>query len=1061
MDFVHWDARDTTSSQVDPAGDWPIPIIATQDVACGAKLWSTAGKLRATVVVKATFYLVRGGPMRLVNPAPILLGDQHHEQSVDRSVVAPSDCALYLPRAEVLFAGHAYAPTPSPFVPIRLAVVGSRPLVDKTLHVYGERMWLEGEQMTAPVPFTRIPIRYERAFRGPPGFEENPVGMAKGPGLAVHNVIDPSDPEAPAGLGPIAPYWPPRRRLLRSLDPAVVQANRPELPDTFAWSFFHAAPPDQRCSFFEGNEWIVLEGLHPEHPRFESQLPSARARARLYSADSTSHREIGLAADTLWIDGDRSLCCVLYRGNFEVDNEGMLESMQLFAGLEMPGRTIPWPGAQRPSADAVSPPAGAAAPSPEAALAGANAVAHTPGVATPIRPPSGQYAAVTGMAVTPAPTGPFAPRVTPQPFGAVQPTLATSPSPDGAPQRGASQSLLAALASEPAAASPAEGPKGWPSAGATLASPIAVAQAVAAMQQNVAEVAIHKPPSSSAGYVRVDASWLEEGPAPSTDPLGLRPDGSEPPSPVGTATMGNTLTQPPSQLRSLLQQARAVEEQAPAATKRHIHIEDSPTVAPDTGDLARILQEAEARAAEEPEVAKKNEPLGARPSPAALRAQKTTIRGLGTSGVGGGRAAEPAEPPPTARVALENLNQGEESPTAQLPVPEVLLRLAAQPTSSPQPKLAPSVPDEQEEEAPSSLEDTSSFNDPAPPPPLPPPPVAARGDTNAPPPPTVASPSTPFPPFVSAKAPPPPIELDDDDTGRPTLSGMEAPPIAPLQLPPEVHAGEAKMDLERRIREGESLEGLDLSDLDLAGFDLSGKKLAGCRFDRTSLRKARLRGADLSGASLEGADLAEADLEDALLERTNFVSAKLSGASLRRAFLTDANLTTADVRRAALDEASGERTILCRARLDGASALGCKLDAADLTEAQVDGASFDGSLLPDLRAYEVSAEDTSFQRCMIRNARFDGAVVSRARFDHASAEDSMWDRAVLDAASFEGTKLVGASFTKASLRGATMSHSDLEDARFNRANLTGAKFVGVDLGRLTLDGADLTGIVTG
>ncbi len=29
----------------------------------------------------------------------------------------------------------------------------------------------------------------------------------------------------------------------------------------------------------------------------------------------------------------------------------------------------------------------------------------------------------------------------------------------------------------------------------------------------------------------------------------------------------------------------------------------------------------------------------------------------------------------------------------------------------------------------------------------------------------------------------------------------------------------------------------------------------------------------------------------------------------------------------------------------------------------------------DIQTYEVSAEDTSFQRCMIRNARFDGAVV--------------------------------------------------------------------------------------
>ncbi|MBL8743476.1 MAG: DUF2169 domain-containing protein, partial [Myxococcales bacterium] len=343
---------------MDQAAEWPIPIIATQDVACGVRVWSTAGKRRATVVVKATFFLVRGGPMRLVNPAPILLGDHHHDGSVDRSVHAPADVAPYLPRAEVLFSGHAYAPTPSPFVPVRLAIVGSRPLVDKTLHVFGERMWTDTEQMTAPVPFTRIPMRYERAFGGHDG-DDNPVGMAKGPGLPVYNIVDPSDPDAPAGFGPIAPYWPSRRRLLRSLDPAVLHGPEPALPDTFAWTFFHTAPADQRCSFFEGNEWLVLEGLHPEHPRFESQLPSARARARLYSLESTSHREVSLTADTLWIDGDRSMCCLLWRGNFEVEAD-TLANVQLFAGLELPGRAIPWPDgkpAQAPAGqDAVTEP---------------------------------------------------------------------------------------------------------------------------------------------------------------------------------------------------------------------------------------------------------------------------------------------------------------------------------------------------------------------------------------------------------------------------------------------------------------------------------------------------------------------------------------------------------------------------------------------------------------------------------------------------------------------------------------------------------------------------------
>ena len=44
---------------------------------------------------------------------------------------------------------------------------------------------------------------------------------------------------------------------------------------------------------------MVLEGLHPDYPRIESQLPAARARARVYGAESTGYREVGLAADTM------------------------------------------------------------------------------------------------------------------------------------------------------------------------------------------------------------------------------------------------------------------------------------------------------------------------------------------------------------------------------------------------------------------------------------------------------------------------------------------------------------------------------------------------------------------------------------------------------------------------------------------------------------------------------------------------------------------------------------------------------------------------------------------
>lgn len=935
--------------------EWPIAIISTQDVASGSRLWSAAGRTRATVILKATFYLVKGGPMQLVPPSPILLGDHHYEGSFERSVYAASDLTPYLPRAEVTFAGHAYAPKPSPSLSTRLAVVGSRPLVDKTVHVYGERMWLDEKTMTSPVPFTRIPIRYERASRGASGFDENLVGMPKGPNLAVPNFADPHDPDAPAGFGPIPPHWPARRRLLRDLDPSLIDAREPAIPDTFAWSFFHAAPTDQRCSFFEGNEWVVLEGLHADHPRLESQVPSARARARVYGSETTGYREIGLAADTMWIDGNRSLCCIVWRGNFDVDRSVPLQTIQVFAGLEMPGRWIPWPGS-------------------------------------------------TEQVPAAAPVETAQPELQPQPTQQL-PQHMNQPMPQPAAEAPGAPSTMRWGDPGPAARGPNPGSA---RVGSTLMSTLqdveqhARSAGMGAQPVQIAEAAGSEQTSSrdSVPAIPVDVSWLE---AP--DPAG---SGGIPGSMVAP-TPSTTLEAPPSELRRLIR--NTIDEDAVPTAARQVAVtraapsfNDEQTFAGSQIDVARMAQEAEARELAL-EAAAAAQPRGSRPNPPDLfRPQKTTIRGLGSN--------PSDEPPPTARAehgALDSLlakgkMQGDEQATKQLQVPDVLLQMAA----------------------------ATSTRGVAPPPPEPAPTIV-------------------------------PYDGDEDelDPGPPTLGNMEAPPFSTIaMMPPEVHQGEMRAEVERRLRSAEGLAGLDLSDVDLTGFDLSGQALAGARLDRAILRGAQLGSADLSGASLEGADLSDANLEGSRLERTNFVSAKLVGANLRGGFVTDANFTGADARRACFEGASGQRAMFCRARFDGATFVSASLDGADFTEARLDGASLEGAQLPDLRAYDVGGEGAVFSRCALPNARFDGAVLERARFDRVVGDDSMWDRAVLDGASFEGARLRGASFTRASLRSAMLSGADLAEARFNRAVLIGAQAVGVDLATVTLDGADVTGLVT-
>lgn len=984
-------------------GAWPIAIHATQDVACGVRLWSTAGRRRATVVVKSTFFLVAGGPMRLVNPAPLLLGDQHHENNAERSVVAPSDLAPYLPRAEVVLSGHAHAPSPTPHQAVRLSVVGARPLVDKTLHVFGERMWVEGDQLTAPVPFTRIPLRYERTSRGHAGYEENPVGMPRGPGLPAPNVVDPQDPDAAAGFGPVSSWWPPRLRLLRGLDGSVLDQHEPSLPDTFAWSFFHVAPPDQRCSFFEGNEWVVLEGFHPEVTRFESKLPSAVGRARIYSS-APGFTALDLSADTLWIDSDRSLCCLTWRGNFEVTADLDLTTVQIFAGLEMPGRPVPWPEpvpSERPPPPLVEPTL--------AVVAGAKISV----------PPS---------AVPETADSPIDLSAPPYP----QPTARASSGLDAM-----RVDFVQTLASTGASAVLETVVRGR--------TPARTGEHLTATPQPIPAIgnpsALGRSPDSITS-VRVDPAWLEQAEpsaphreTPTPTPL---PDGPQP-----SSGLSSTLSQAPSELRRLLEDAASSATHSASAAAV---FDDSPTFAPGSQDLDAIVREAEARASDSghevvqaparvrlpsspPEIAA---PPVRRDSSTGLRAMRTTIRGLGSER----ETSPPSEAVPTAsaqelaaKLGRESASElapfaGSDGPTMQCAVPDVLLKLAAGGAGA-----------------------TSEAS------------AGSRRRLDAPPV-AVAAAAVVGP----ATLPKPSVVIDagvgDDDLGRPTLTGMESP-ISVVGPAPMVHRGETRMEVERRMREGEPLEGLDFSNLELGGFDFSGKVLTGCKFDRANLTRCRFAGAKLGAASFRGADLEASVFDYATLEKASFAASKLDGSSFRGALMSEASFAGAEGAVAVFDAATGRQVSFARCELKRASFVGVQLDGADFTEAQCEGANFEGSLLHDLRGEELSATKANLTRATLKNAQLASADLSEATLDFTVAEDAHFEGSNLEGASLVGARLSGSDFSRATLRGASLRGAFLEEARFAGADLSRANLEGVDLTPLKMDGARLDDVVVG
>jgi uncharacterized protein YjbI with pentapeptide repeats len=318
-----------------------IAVTALSPVATATSFCRIAGALWATIVVKATFHLVHGESARAVAPEQLVREDRMN--GVHGSLERACETAAHLPNAGVVLSGRAFAPTGRAVASasVRLGISRDRPLIDKTLHVFGDRT-LAAPRIVAP--FQTMPLTYERAYGGP-GIAANPAGTG-GPGsAALPNIVDPKHPHEVAGFGPIAPGWAPRPSYLGSLSPAAVSSPVFDVPAGFDWRFFQAAPLDQQLDQIRGDEWIVLDGMHPALARVHSRLPHVTAAARR----AATGQAVEMRADMLVIDADRLIASVIWRGRFQVDSSEAARGERVQVGLERPGHPLHWPSEGLPT----------------------------------------------------------------------------------------------------------------------------------------------------------------------------------------------------------------------------------------------------------------------------------------------------------------------------------------------------------------------------------------------------------------------------------------------------------------------------------------------------------------------------------------------------------------------------------------------------------------------------------------------------------------------------------------------------------------------------------------
>ncbi len=319
----------------------------------GSLLWRKAGeRIVLTVVAKVTFALAPGESALADAPEEVAERENHWDDDPARSLHSPGDLAPLKRRADVVLVGHAFAPPgkPARSVLARLAV-GT---VDKVVEVFGPRTLTRSGEVRDGARWTRMPLRYERAAGGsgtwnpvgvsPDGptdtFGQRPLPNLQPPGLSVRGA---GDLIPPAGFGPLAAAWPSRQERLGGRAGTWTEASLADspLPDDLDPLFFQVAPADQQLEELHGDEHLALDHLHPQHPRLATRLPGLRPRA-FVDVPGAMTLELPLAADTLWIDTDRAICTLTWRGQLPLPRRD--QPGRVVVAVEPPGRRLQWSG---------------------------------------------------------------------------------------------------------------------------------------------------------------------------------------------------------------------------------------------------------------------------------------------------------------------------------------------------------------------------------------------------------------------------------------------------------------------------------------------------------------------------------------------------------------------------------------------------------------------------------------------------------------------------------------------------------------------------------------------
>ncbi|MBR0673274.1 DUF2169 family type VI secretion system accessory protein [Neoroseomonas soli] len=263
----------------------------------------------------------------------------------------PLDLVLPKTAAEFLVAGSAFAPGGAP---VQTVTVSARlGAVTKRLAAVGDR-WIEDGVPTQPLPFTEMPLGWDRAYGGKK-YPQNPLGRGidevpiQGVGFRVTlpNVVlpqgapRPSSPE-PVNFGPIDISWPQRQRLAGTHDQRWLDEDFPGFARDIDWRVFMAANPDQRfAGFLKGDEDYAFTNMHAEEPELTGRLPGLQPRILIERRGSGRLEDVPLSLTTVWFFPARKRLVMIHHGRVRVDEEDARDVTLAIVGADRLGAPRP------------------------------------------------------------------------------------------------------------------------------------------------------------------------------------------------------------------------------------------------------------------------------------------------------------------------------------------------------------------------------------------------------------------------------------------------------------------------------------------------------------------------------------------------------------------------------------------------------------------------------------------------------------------------------------------------------------------------------------------------